>query len=501
MRFLTSLVLFGFLLCAGPSSAQLSSSGAGCSVNCGGGNGIFTVVNIGTNGAASPSIGSVTVPGGATIFVEVTDQGTAVGTLSDGTNTYTLVTSISLNNTGADGTLGIFSSSSVAALSSATLSYTPHGTSANMSAFYVTAPSGAVIVDVAATATNSGNSTTPTVTSGVPTNSGELFLAAVAQTSNSSIAQAPGWTTPFNSVTTENPPLFGGHQTNPGPSATSFTPGGGTSNPWATVVTALESSCPQASTFIARTSGLSATENNAYNALICGMVSDGTFQLLDGLFIFATNTTTTAYLNLISTSYTLATHGSSTFTANCCTQGDGTSGYFDPSWTPSTAGGHFALNSATLGVCDLTSKTTSSTTNFALGSSDNASNVHGLGIDIIDGVNSNLIRYELNNSHLAGLSPGTNSLGSWIESRTGSTVLTFYFNGVSTDTDSTASNGLNTTDVYIGAFRNSSGTAVDFFPDKMGYVLFGGGLTSTQALAVYNRLHTYLTAVGAPSGC
>ena len=34
---------------------------------------------------------------------------------------------------------------------------------------------------------------------------------------------------------------------------------------------------------------------------------------------------------------------------------------------------------------------------------------------------------------------------------------------------------------------------------QLDVVFIGGGLTSTQAANVYSRIHTYLTAVGAPS--
>src|SRR5208282_4996530 len=71
--------------------------------------------------------------------------------------------------------------------------------------------------------------------------------------------------------------------------------------------------CAQATAFIARTSGLSTTEKNAYTAMICGMVTDGTWSLLDVLYIFATNNTTTAALNLVSSSFNGTVTGSMSF--------------------------------------------------------------------------------------------------------------------------------------------------------------------------------------------
>src|SRR4051812_42354 len=62
--------------------------------------------------------------------------------------------------------------------------------------------------------------------------------------------------------------------------------------------------CAASTTFLARTSGLNGTHTNAYNALICGMVADGTWcgSLFDAIYIFATQDSTTALLNLCAAS-------------------------------------------------------------------------------------------------------------------------------------------------------------------------------------------------------
>ena len=53
----------------------------------------------------------------------------------------------------------------------------------------------------------------------------------------------------------------------------------------------------QTTAFLARTSGLSGPETSAYTRMINGMVADGTWALLDALYVFATNNTTTANLD------------------------------------------------------------------------------------------------------------------------------------------------------------------------------------------------------------
>src|SRR5712671_3147809 len=116
----------------------------------------------------------------------------------------------------------------------------------------------------------------------------------------------------------------------------------------------------QTTAFLARTSGLSLTESTAYRNLINGMVSDGTFQLLDIFYILATNTTTTAALNLCGTSFSLVTHGSLTFTADIGYTGDGSTGYLDTQLAPS-AGVNFTQNSGSIGAYVQTNRTTADT--------------------------------------------------------------------------------------------------------------------------------------------
>jgi hypothetical protein len=129
--------------------------------------------------------------------------------------------------------------------------------------------------------------------------------------------------------------------------------------------------CSQATAFLARTSGLSGTQSTAYTTMICGMVTDGTFSLFDGLYVFATNTTTTAGLNLVSTSFTLTSNGSCTFTANAGYTGDAASCYQDPGFVPSSAAGNMTQNSAHIAVCDLTNRT-SHNGSIQLGAGDTA---------------------------------------------------------------------------------------------------------------------------------
>jgi hypothetical protein len=54
--------------------------------------------------------------------------------------------------------------------------------------------------------------------------------------------------------------------------------------------------------------------------------------------------------------------------------------------------------------------------------------------------------------------------------------------------------------IYIFA-GNIAGTASNFTNAQLGFATIGGGFTSAQASSFYSRMHTYLSAVGAPGGC
>jgi hypothetical protein len=249
-------------------------------------------------------------------------------------------------------------------------------------------------------------------------------------------------------------------------------------------------SCSQSSTFLARTSGLNLTEETAYDTMICGMVTDGTWcgTTIDALYIFATNTTTTANLNLCSSSYALTSHGTISFSADHGYTGNGTTGYLDTGFNASTAGGNFTLNSGHVGAYVLTSRS-SNQNYFEVGSSDKVSSATSIqplaGGDVFASVNdggSNVVT-------------NSNAQGLWIGSRTGSVTQTIYKNGSSFGTPNNASVSVNNLNFYISA-RNGAGTADDFSTDQLSAVFFGAGLNATKAGNISSRINAFMTALG-----
>ena len=101
-----------------------------------------TSLGAGTNNVGTNTLGSVTVPAGALIVVRVVERNAtgAVGTISDGTNTYTVAASDLLNGSAALGSVSLFYVKAASALSGATITYSKavSGSKSALTAFYAT---------------------------------------------------------------------------------------------------------------------------------------------------------------------------------------------------------------------------------------------------------------------------------------------------------------------------------------------------------------------------
>jgi hypothetical protein len=167
----------------------------------------YSITSLGQSANTSGTtltLGSITVPVNSLIVVCITDKSATApgGSLSDGgSNTYAAAASQTINNSSANGFGRIWYAFNSVALSGATFTYTKTGSNpAGLSAFYATGIKTSVDpLDSAATATGFGSSNAPTVTSGVPTSRGDLFLGMIARTGTAgAFTQDSGnaWATP-----------------------------------------------------------------------------------------------------------------------------------------------------------------------------------------------------------------------------------------------------------------------------------------------------------------
>lgn len=249
--------------------------------------------------------------------------------------------------------------------------------------------------------------------------------------------------------------------------------------------------------FLARTSGLSGTETNAYKALINGMVSDGTFSLLDILYIFATNTTTTANLNLISTSFGITSTAAPSFSADIGYTGNGTTQYLDTNFNPATSGVNVTQSSNSMGVYITSTRAANgSETDMGAANVANTSYTYMNALSDSTGINGEMNGFLFPASWATAATPaGFSAL-----SRTGSTVNA-YKNNSSTGLSPVATGDtalvLPDNNYFLLAFNGPSlGVASSFAPDTMTAAFAGTGISGAQFLLISNRINAYMTALG-----
>jgi len=251
--------------------------------------------------------------------------------------------------------------------------------------------------------------------------------------------------------------------------------------------------CGECTAFLARTDGtLNNTHKQAYSDLICGLKSDGVLTKLDALYIFATNNRTNALLNLVQNAFNPTEHGTVSFSADHGYTGDGSTFFLDTGFTPSTAGGNFTLNAASLGFYDLTNRNPFASTleiGVHFGGVNNDQAIAGAGV-------SNQATCSVNTTGAASQAGGHATNCFIAASRTTSSLQTLYRNGSSIATDATASGALASGgSIYICANNNFSGGSL-FSSDQLSAAFLGGGLTGTDVSNLSIRLNNYMTVFG-----
>lgn len=251
--------------------------------------------------------------------------------------------------------------------------------------------------------------------------------------------------------------------------------------------------------FIARTSGLDGTHTSAYQALINGLVSDSLWSKFDLLYIFATQDSTTAKLNLISTSFGITENGSPNFSADNGYIGvdASTTVYLDTGFNSSTAGGVFTQNSAHASIWSLT--------NVAGGASGGCV----LGIEGVGAVSKStriFPKYADGNFYgdITDSSIGTMTVansdarGHYQVNRSGATATQAYRNASSIATSTSTSDTRPNVNFFI-LTNNVDGVGPGFGAAyRTAMCSVGSSMNSTEQTNFYNRLRTYMTAVGVP---
>lgn len=250
-----------------------------------------------------------------------------------------------------------------------------------------------------------------------------------------------------------------------------------------------------ASNFLARTSGLDSTHIAAYTALLNGLDTDGLTSKLDVLHVYATQDSTTALLNLVSSSYNGTAYGSPTFTADRGFTGvDGsTSVYIDTGFNPSTASvPQYVRNSAHVSAWSLRSAVAGGGSSGIIIGAQNA----GVQATVFPRYSDGNSYYRMNGSGISGIS-NSDGTGHYLANRSSSSAVQGYKNGSSALSASDTSVAVFNSNIYVLA-QNDTSTPATGFGGQVPMASIGSSLSSTDATNFYNRLRTYMTAVGVP---
>lgn len=257
------------------------------------------------------------------------------------------------------------------------------------------------------------------------------------------------------------------------------------------VVAGATSSCTQSANFQARTSGQDATHLAAYDALICGLVSQAStisgtlFSRLDALWMVRGADSTVIRLNLIQNAFNLTSNGSITFVANAGVISDGSTGYYSTGYNPTAVGGQFSQDSASIMAC--TSATLPVTTEFSIGSNDGTESTFlaAAGGVMVASVNTNAAFF----SSLSG------AAGLYHAVRDGASSQVIYVNGSSAGTSVGSSSGNINATLNLLA-RNGNGMP-DFFTTTQ-YIMFAAGaaFSATDAANFRTLVAAYMAAIG-----
>jgi hypothetical protein len=263
-------------------------------------------------------------------------------------------------------------------------------------------------------------------------------------------------------------------------------------------------SCSQSTSFVNRTSGMNTAHQNAFDTLICNLVTDGVWAQLDALYVFATNTQANALLSLVSSTYNATTNGSPQFNADAGFTGvdSSTSVDVDTGFNPNTAtvGGCsgvpcFVLNSGHISAWSNTNTTSGVSGGVMMGAGSTGTAAH-----FFPKYSGGSGSFELND--LTAISVAVaNSTGHFVNNRTGASAVQAYRNASSIVTGTTASVSLPAATVAVLA-DHSAVTGIQFgAANQVMAASIGGGLASGDVTHLCHELNTYLnTIAGVSSG-
>lgn len=232
------------------------------------------------------------------------------------------------------------------------------------------------------------------------------------------------------------------------------------------------------------------------NTMVAGLKNDGVWSKLDRLWIFAAENSTSALRDFVARSAATLT-GAPTFTADRGYVGQDATNptiYIDSQYNPTTDATTFASNSCHISAWSRTN--TASVNGGSLnGLADNAgNNATGITVTFTDGN----VYGRINDATASGSQgvPGTR-IGHWVVNRSGASATQVYQSGALFSSPNATSGSFPNSTIIILANVLVGNAFFHGTPNQVSATSMGGSLTSTDATNFYNRLQTYMTAVGA----
>jgi hypothetical protein len=219
-----------------------------------------------------------------------------------------------------------------------------------------------------------------------------------------------------------------------------------------------------------------------YANLIDGLVADGVWSLLDELCVAGADAAT-QLTNLVNGTYTIFGNGSA-FTIDKGFTPNGTTSYVNSGYNLST-GSLFTQNSGCFGAWQLTASGADGGSQICRTSADNSDFIYGQ-------FTGNLMIGNVNNSGANISGANVSQAGCFAANRSSSSAMQIYANGalIASSNSSSSTTPENANLLFgFGVALASNWIYAAWF--------IGGSLNSIQQTALYTRLQTFLSGIGA----
>lgn len=237
---------------------------------------------------------------------------------------------------------------------------------------------------------------------------------------------------------------------------------------------------------------VSTTQKGYVDTLITGLKADSLFTIIDRLWLLAAENTQQANIDIVSLA-TWTAHGTMTRVSNGYTNGGAATDYLDTGFNPSTATSpHFVQNSASIFAYVQTSSTVGYD-GVAIGNGSDSSGGSRIFPRYTDGNYYGAINSAANTPSESGAN--ANSMGFYVETRTGSAATATYKNGSGILSGTTASTAPNSANFYMFV-DDRIGGPTDTASQTLSCVGICAGLNATQAGNLSSRVNAYHTSLG-----